>query len=127
MANTKYEYSYNGKILVKASRISNYEYACIDTGRDNKLVQISRTEDGAKQEWKRRDSWTNEGIQNNRRVIKAIEAGKTKVRLADGRRSFIYDINHTIEEEEDFIKEKEALLEYRRNFYKIVKVEKREI
>ena len=122
----KYQYSYNGKVLVKASTNANYKFACVNKETLNKL-QISSTLKGADAERSRRLSAAREGISNMTNAINAIDNGRPVYRRIEGRRAFGHRVDHDKAFYEEWLATFEAREAHWANDFMIVAVDMKEV
>lgn len=85
----------------------------------------SATKQGCEREKQRFINECIEGIENCKRAINAIENGRSRYELKDGRRSYYQKPTHTIEEYKSLIETREQSIEYYRNNWTIVEIEER--
>lgn len=117
------KYYYNGK-LMRTSKNHHYTHAVINPDGDRLIGCCSRLDLAVKL----RQSYISEcetSIENFKRAIKALEAGKNKYWCKCGNRDVLEKTYYTIDEYKKYIENSEKKIAYRKNF-KVVELEERE-
>lgn len=118
------KFYYNGE-LVRTSKTHHYTHAVIDSNNGRLIGCCSRL-DLAK---KLRDSEISEivsGIENCKRAIKALEAGKRVYRCKVGNREYMEKTYFSLDQWKAFLKSDEQKLEYKNKYFKVVELEERD-
>lgn len=122
---------YYNNVLLRTSKTHDYNFASIkvhqmEDGESYGVLKCSATYEGAMQEITNGVNRHLQAIENYERSIQAFNEGKTKIRLKDGRYSYVVELNEEKIEayKKCLIKTKESLEDWNKTT-KVVELEKR--
>lgn len=113
---------YYNDVLIRTSKTHHYKYAIICR---NNCIMCSATKDGCEKEKQKYINEQLERLGNCRRAITAIENGKDRFEIKDGRRTFYDKPRYTIEHYKDSVEECKRSIEHIKTMWEIVEIEEK--